>query len=78
MRGVPGTTCELRCNHWDGGDPTDVDFLRTDAGSCYLVDEFVPSRPGSASLGVFRCTRLERDAVSFADPGVAHWSFWSR
>lgn len=79
MPGAPGTTCELRCGHWDGeSDPAEVDFLRTAAGACYQVDEFRRSRPGSRSLGVFRVTRLEHDAVLDGQPGVARWTFWSR
>jgi hypothetical protein len=78
----PGTQCNMRVNWWDArpgeeGFPVEGDFLRTAAGSCYLIDEWRPSRPGSESLGTFLCTRLERDAVAFGDPGVFEWAFWS-
>lgn len=35
--------------HWDGTWPEPGDYLVTDAGSAYLVDEIRPAREGSIS-----------------------------
>lgn len=67
----------MRASWWDGELPEEGDFLRTQAGSCYLIEEWRPARPGSRSLGVFVCTRLEHNAVQEGDPGVFEWAFWS-
>lgn len=70
MRGVPGTTCRIGCDFWHGELPVEGDFLRTRAGSCYKIEEWRPSRPGSRRLGTFVCTRLEKDAVELGQEGV--------
>jgi hypothetical protein len=71
----PGTRCSLRVEWWDGPLPVEGDFLRTPAGSCYRIVEFVRARPGSKSLGRLICERLERDAVQVGEPGVFKWTF---
>lgn len=75
MRGAPGTTCTLRVVAAGPPWPDDLaemvgDFLRTEPGSCYRIDSFRPAREGSATVGSFGCTRLDRDAVQLGDPGV--------
>jgi hypothetical protein len=77
LRG-PGTVCRLRCEFWRDVMPGEGDFLRTAAGSCYRIEEWRPARAGSKSLGVFVCTRLEKDAVQFGEPGVFVWAFARR
>lgn len=74
----PGSVVKLTVLAFDGELPEPGDFLRTAAGSCYQVQEFKPSRPGSKSLGRFVCMKLERDAVDRGDPGVFDWAFYSR
>jgi hypothetical protein len=68
----------MRCEWWDGPLPEPGDFLRTEAGSCYLIDDWRPARPGSQSLGTFVCVRLERDAVAASQEGVYEWAFARR
>jgi hypothetical protein len=68
----------LRCESWDGELPEDGDFLRTRAGSCYLIREWRPARAGSKSLGTFVCERLPRGSVQFGEPGVHGWQFARR
>lgn len=78
MSTEPGTVCRLRCEHWHDELPEEGDFLRTTAGSCYLILEWRPARPGSKSLGTFVCERLPKDAVQFGEPGVFGWQFSRR
>lgn len=54
--------------------PEEGDFLRTDSGSCYLIDKIRPPKRGRA-VAVFEVTRLGKDAVQFGDPGVWGWRF---
>lgn len=68
----------MRCEWWDGPLPVQGDFLRTPAGSCYLIRDWRPARAGSKSLGTFVCERLEKDAVRFGEPGVFAWEFARR
>lgn len=68
----------LRAGHWDGEAPEPGDFLRTAAGSCYLIEAVRPTRPGSQSRYVLGVRRLERDAVQPGQPGVHAWEFYSR
>lgn len=78
-RGKPvGSSVRLTVNWYEGEVPVEGDFLRTDSGRCYRIDEFRARRPGSVTLGVFRCTVLEDDAVQFGDPGVFRWQFARR
>lgn len=70
MRGVAGTSCRIGCDYWDGELPVEGDFLITAAGSCYRIDEWRPSRPGSRRRGTFVCTRLEKNAVEVGQEGV--------
>lgn len=72
---MPGTTCVLSYD-CTNGRPEPGDFIRTDAGTCYRVDEVRPSptRPSRSYLSV---TRLEHDSVRVGEPGV--WPlFWYR
>lgn len=84
MAVIGGTQCRMTVNWWVAGEltpePADAvgDFLRTEAGSCYLIDEWRPAREGSKSLGAFICTRLGKDAVQFGDPGVHEWIWAAR
>ncbi len=65
-----GTRCTLRMYRWAGPPPVEGDFLRTRAGSCYLIDEVRESR--SAHIAhVLRVTRLGKDAVCFGQEGVS-------
>jgi hypothetical protein len=74
----PGTRVTLRVESWEADWPVAGDFLRTESGSCYRIEEVRPARFGSASLGSFVCTRLERDAVRLGAPGVFVWRFAAR
>jgi hypothetical protein len=73
MRGEPGTRCRL---YYDCGVPGPVegDFIRTTAGSCYLIERARRSRtrPERVHLDVIR---LDRDAVDEGQDGVwpLHW-----
>lgn len=78
MSSEVGTRCALRAYVWHGPPPEIGDFLRTDAGSCYLIEDVTPTRPGSRSRYVLTCTRLERGAVELEGPGVWRWEFYSR
>lgn len=68
----------LRVLWWPGELPSEGDFLRTAAGSCYQIAEVRRTRPGSKALAVLRCVKLERDAVADGEPGVWRWEFSSR
>lgn len=76
MRGAPGTTCKLYMDLAGGGPgPIEGDFIRTEAGSCYQVNEVHEGR----RRGRFhmRVTRLGLDAVADGEPGV--WTIrWHR
>lgn len=72
----PGSTCELRAEWWDGPLPPPDDFLRTSTGSCYRIEEVRECGPDAQARAVFRCVRLEKNAVGEDDPGVHPWS-WS-
>jgi hypothetical protein len=78
MTRQPGTRCTLRASTWDGPPPEPGDFLRTKAGTCYQINEWRPSRPGSKTAGVLHVTRLEHDAVTADQPGVHPWTFYAR
>jgi hypothetical protein len=83
MTRAPGTRCVLReytglrdgpCL---GEEPLPAgDFLRTEHGSCYRIDEVRESR-SEHILAVYICTRLDHDAVQFGDDGVWGWR-WAR
>lgn len=80
MRGVVGSRCTLRAYEWEGPEPVEGDFLRTDAGSCYRIDAIRIPDPARvvATKYVLTCTRLDKDAVQFGEPGVHGWVFWAR
>lgn len=82
MAAAPGSAVTLTLNSWGGDDPPgehlEGDFFRTRSGSCYRIVEWRPSRPGSRSLGRFRCVKLEQDAVQDGEPGVWRWEFGKR
>jgi hypothetical protein len=71
---APGEQVTLRVNHWDGDFPVEGDFIRTTAGSCYLIDALKITRDGR--LYWLRCTKLEHDAVAEDAEGVHLWG-WS-
>lgn len=75
-----GLVCTLRAYECepdpDGALPEAGDFFRTEAGTCYRIDDVRPGRAGSKVLFAFRCTRLGRDAVQDGDDGV--WRWWWR
>jgi hypothetical protein len=73
-----GATVRLRALWWDAVLPEEGDFLRTEAGRCYQVNEVRPTRPGSKSVATFVCTVLERDAVQMGEPGVWLWEYARR
>jgi hypothetical protein len=54
--------------------PVAGDFLRSPAGSCYLIEDVRPS-PTIRGRAYLTVTKLERDAVQFGEPGVwpIHW-----
>lgn len=75
----PGTECVLHINSWtDEKWPEPGDFLRTEAGSCYRILEFMPARFGSAHLGRWKVMRLDKDAVRDGQEGVFRWEFATR
>lgn len=71
----PGTQTTLWVHAWDGVWPEPGDFLRTPPGACYRIDEVRGARFGSAALGSFVVTRLDKDAVKLGQPGVFEWRF---
>lgn len=68
MSGPIGSPCRISYDG-NGVELLPGDILRSEAGSCYLIDETRPSSriPGRYNL---RCTRMEKDAVSEGEPGV--------
>lgn len=82
MRGVPGTSCRITYDyraphHPEFDPPVEGDFLRTEAGSCYLIDEVRRSPKYPTTRVILTCTRLEPDAVQHGQEGV--WSlYWHR
>ena len=75
MRKPVGAVVRLRADTWDGPPPEEGDFLRTDTGRCYLIEEIKVTRGGKANM---RCRVLGVDAVSFGEPGVWHWRWSAR
>jgi hypothetical protein len=74
-----GTECVLHVNSWEGEAwPEPGDFLRTDSGTCYRIEAFLPARFGTAHIGRWRVTRMMKDAVQFGEPGVFRWEFSKR
>lgn len=76
VRGVAGTQCVLAYDS-SHGVPEAGDTVRSDAGSCYLIDRVrpSPSRPGRFYLEV---TRLPAGAVAADDPGVWGMTWYRR
>lgn len=81
-----GTRCRLVAMFWQAEDLTLLDhvdaepgdFLRTQAGTCYRIDEIRPCRPDAKALAVLICTRLGKDAVELDDQGVHLWTWRPR
>jgi hypothetical protein len=74
-----GATVRLYVRWWEDEQtnaPEEGDFLRTDSGRCYRIDEVRKRKDGRvASL---TCTVLEDDAVLPGEPGVFRWEWSSR
>lgn len=71
----PGSRVKLGpIAYWPPEEPEEGDLLRTDAGSCYLIDEIKRNAEGKPRH--LLCTKLEKDAVQFGAPGVWRWC-WS-
>jgi hypothetical protein len=69
-----GTTAVFRCYWWPPEPPVEGDFLRTDSGSCYRIDEIRGSDYDHIAY-VFTVTRLGKNAVEPGAPGVHPWRF---
>jgi hypothetical protein len=74
MRGQPGTTCKISYDLNARTAPEEGDFLRTESGTCYMVD--VARQSPTLDRVYLTCTRLDVDAVYFGDPGV-HPLYWN-
>jgi hypothetical protein len=72
-----GARVTLRAFVWEGPLPEPGDFLRTNTGRCYRIDEQRLAKRDGVLRGPLHCTVLPRDAVQFGDPGVSRWT-WGR
>lgn len=74
-----GSEVRLRMEHWDGDWPQPGDYLVTEAGSGYLVDDIRPARPGSVST-VFTavCIKVTADQARRATAAEGARLFWMR
>lgn len=63
----PGEPCSLRMERWEGDWPEPGDYLVSEAGSAYLVDEIRPARHGSRTV-VFtaKCIKVALEDVDGA------------
>lgn len=79
MAGEPGTTCGVGPYTWFGAPgeqpPEEGDFLLTRTGTSYRIDS-ARTIGGDAHRFMFRCTRLEKNAVQLGQPGV-HSLAWN-